>query len=150
MVQNQTTNFRNFAAQLLLGSIALAPGTLAFFRLDVDLASIAVAYLIVTVVLSPMGSFIASAVAAFLFTSSIVMRLIWSLRDGGKQWREFFHKADRLFNAFCTAKSSGVSMGLSTCPSIIDAHGGRMSASGNEKPVATLQLVLPLHQEDAS
>ena len=36
--------FPEFAAQLLLGSIALAPGTLAFFRLDVDLASIAVAF----------------------------------------------------------------------------------------------------------
>jgi hypothetical protein len=149
MVQNQTTNFRNFTAQLLLGSIALAPGTLAFLRLDVDLASITVAYLIVTVVLSPMGSFIASAVVAFLLTSLIVMRLIRSLRAGGRQWRELFHKADRPFSAFCTVKSSGMSMGLSTCRSIIDAHGGRMSASGNEGPVATFQLVLPL-QEDAS
>ena len=85
MVQNQTTNFRNFTAQLLRGSIALAPVTLAFFRLDIDLASITGAYLIVTVVLSPMGSFIASAVVAFLLTSSIVMRLIRSLRAGGKQ-----------------------------------------------------------------
>jgi hypothetical protein len=60
---NETTNLWNLAAQFFLGSIALALVTLALFRLGIDLASIAFAYLIVIVVLSLVGSSICPSIA---------------------------------------------------------------------------------------
>jgi PAS domain S-box-containing protein len=56
--------------------------------------------------------------------------------------------AGRLFDAFFTTKSTGMGMGLSICRSVIQAHGGRMSAVSNLGPGARFQFTLPLHQED--
>jgi PAS domain S-box-containing protein len=64
-----------------------------------------------------------------------------AVRDSGPG----IHPADlyRVFESFYTTKPNGTGMGLSICRSIIEAHGGRLWATGCEPQGALFQFTIP-------
>jgi signal transduction histidine kinase len=57
---------------------------------------------------------------------------------------------DRIFDAFFTTKSHGMGMGLLICRSIIESHGGSLSASLGDPHGSVFRAVLPTAGPGAS
>jgi signal transduction histidine kinase len=64
-----------------------------------------------------------------------------AVRDTGHGLRP--ESLPRLFEPFYTTKPDGMGMGLSICRSIVEAHGGRLWASGCEPRGALFQFTIP-------
>jgi C4-dicarboxylate-specific signal transduction histidine kinase len=71
--------------------------------------------------------------------------VIVSVRDSGPGIHQ--ETLDRLFDPFYTTKSAGMGMGLAICRSIVEEHGGRISAKANIPRGAAFRFTLPAASE---
>jgi len=55
----------------------------------------------------------------------------------------------RLFQPFNTSKATGMGIGLSVCREIVEAHGGRISATANQPTGTVFTVTLPTVARDA-
>jgi C4-dicarboxylate-specific signal transduction histidine kinase len=78
-----------------------------------------------------------------LLISTVVRQagVLVSVRDSGSGLPAF--ALDQLFAAFYTTKPNGLGLGLSICRAIVEAHGGRLSASANVPRGAAFQFTIP-------
>jgi len=71
--------------------------------------------------------------------------LLIEVQDGGTGIPA--EKLESIFEPFITSKPDGLGMGLSICRSIIERHGGQISAANNPDRGATFSITLPVSPE---
>jgi len=67
--------------------------------------------------------------------------VLFTVQDSGVGVED--DKLERLFDPFYSTKHNGIGIGLTISRSIIEAHGGRLWATLNDGPGATVQFTLP-------
>jgi signal transduction histidine kinase len=67
--------------------------------------------------------------------------ILISVQDSGTGIRS--EHVERIFEAFFTTKPNGMGLGLSICQSIVEAHGGWLSASAANSYGSVFQVMLP-------
>ena len=75
-------------------------------------------------------------------------RLTITMKDTGPGKRQ--NDLPRLFEPFFTTKHGGMGMGLAICRTIVESHGGQLSADSTPGSGATFRLTLPVIQEQGS
>jgi CheY-like chemotaxis protein len=70
------------------------------------------------------------------------------VRDSGPGFPP--HARERLFEPFHTTKTGGTGMGLAICRSIMESHGGSLTALKNAGDGATFRIKLPVAESPAS
>ncbi|RUW86117.1 PAS domain-containing sensor histidine kinase [Mesorhizobium sp. M1E.F.Ca.ET.063.01.1.1] len=74
--------------------------------------------------------------------------VVVSVRDSGPGLDP--ETVNRIFQSFFTTKTEGMGMGLSICRSIVEAHGGQLSARANEPHGARFEVALPREEAQTS
>ena len=74
--------------------------------------------------------------------------ILITVRDSGAMLKS--GSLDRFFEPFYSTKPNGMGIGLSICRSIIEAHRGRIWATGNASHSITFHIILPAAREAAS
>jgi PAS domain S-box-containing protein len=72
-------------------------------------------------------------------------KLLIEVEDSGTGIAD--EKLEAIFSPFVTSKPEGLGMGLSICRSIIERHGGRISAANNPDGGARFSITLPVSGE---
>ncbi len=82
--------------------------------------------------------------ASLLTGAHATKDVIVEVRDTGPELKP--DRLEHLFDAFYTTKPGGMGMGLAICRSIIEAHGGRVSAAANAPQGAVFHFTLPANR----
>ena len=80
-------------------------------------------------------------------TLSEADRMIIAVEDSGPGIDP--KNVDKVFDAFFTTKPSGMGMGLSICRSIVEAHGGTLTARRGKIRGAGFEINLPICTPEA-